>query len=261
MNVKIINPIVFNGSIQDPGTWIQLPYKKARALELAGMVERHPDEWQDDPVISPDARPINDVLIFTPVLRLEAETVQALMALEWDGPVSFLLQRDNPTGDGKKDHLHQYRRARKTFLQGPWDAMLIIESDLVPPPDTLKKLAALQSDCSYGVYRFRVSNVINIFEKYPGKSKNLGQSLSIKKPLLKRAVALGKYPCSGAGLGCILIRRQVLESLDFRLERNMAHCDTYFNQDVLQAGFTQMADFTVICGHKDLDGVVLWPEL
>ena len=50
-----------------------------------------------------------DVMVFTPVWRLEQETVRALFAIEWDGALSWYLQEDNPGGNGRVNHLHQYQ--------------------------------------------------------------------------------------------------------------------------------------------------------
>lgn len=203
---------------------------------------------------------IDSVQIFTPVKRLEAATVAAVLALEWHGAISWIFQRDNPTGDGRRDILHQYQCGRRRFLAGDDDAMLVIESDIVPPPDTLRRLAALDCDVGYGVYRFRVSSVINIFERYPGHPRNPGESLSLHPAKLRKARRQGVTPCSGAGLGCVLIRRHVLEQIDFRMEGERgAHCDTFFNRDVLGAGFIQLADMNVVCGHIDEEGKMLWP--
>jgi len=230
---------------------------------------------------------IRDAMVFTPVLRLEAETVKAVFNLSWDGSISWLFQRDNPqeiigdlarSGGARKagilNHLHQFKRGRETFLAGRWDAMLVVESDIIPPQDALRRLAAVMNgtprvrgaDVAYGVYRFRASDVVNVFELYPSKNgrmpRNPGESLSVHPHLLKRAVKLGVYPCSGAGFGCTLIRRRVLEEIEFRIEeQNGAHCDSYWIRDVLRAGFSQAADMRVACGHKDTSGEVVWPKL
>ena len=210
-----------------------------------------------------------DVLVFTPVWRLEPETVQSLFAMEWEGPLSLLLQKDNPRTKGRREdglanHLHQYRRGREAFLAGRYDAMLVIESDIIAPPDTLTRLAALECDVAYGCYLFRNNRIpiVNIFERYPEKNgvpaRNVGESLTMRG-LWPKALKAGVVPCSGAGLGCVLIKRHVLEAVPFRLEPRNGHCDTPWTRDVYRAGFSMMADTKVICGHKDEDGTVLWP--
>lgn len=203
---------------------------------------------------------INRVMIFTPYgPRLEPETVTAVLNLQWDGPRRILLQWDNPSGSGREDILHQYQKARQLFLAGDDEAMLVIEADIIPPPDALLKLAALDADLAYGVYRFRVSDVINVFERYPGTPRNEGESLSLYPRKLRAARRAGVTLCSGGGLGCVLIHRHVLEAIDFRLGET-AHCDTYFNRDVMWAGLRQMANMNVVCGHKNEEGAILWPS-
>lgn len=211
---------------------------------------------------------MRDILVFTPVYRLEPETVTALFALEWEGALSFLLQRDNPGTDGVENHYHQYVRGRETFLRGPYDGLLVVESDIIVPPDALKRLAALRADVAYGVYVFRIKtqNVVNIFERYPDNNgrpaRNIGESLSVRGlwPEAKRA---GVVPCSGGGLGITLIARHVLEAVPFRppseYPGGKTFCDSPWTQDVYQKGYTMLAETRVQCGHKDTDGEVLWP--
>ena len=213
---------------------------------------------------------VHDVLTFTPVYRLEAETVTALFALEWNGALSFLLQRD-PDGrpSGVQNHYRQYVRGRETFLRGPYDALLVVESDIIVPPDALKRLAALDCDVAYGVYVFRskLSQVVNVFERYPESAgrpaRNAGESLTVRG-LWPEAQAQGVVPCSGGGLGIILIRRHVLEAVPFELPADLGgktFCDTPWTQAVYSAGYTMRADTRVICGHKDTDGEIFWPPV
>lgn len=219
---------------------------------------------------------IRDVLIFTPVYRLEPETVEAIFALEWDGPISYLFQRDNPhQGDdervtGVRNHLHQYQRGREMFLQGRYDAMLVVESDVIPPPFALQRLAALDADVAYGVYMFRVHdynsnakpvvNLKHVYQQPAGqRARNTGESLSVKRLWPPKRDVMD---VSGAGFGCTLIKRHVLEELEFRTLQTLpprVHCDEYFTTDAWRAGYSMKADTRVICGHKTPEGEVLWP--
>ena len=211
-----------------------------------------------------------DVLIFTPVYRLEPETVRALMGLEWSGPLSLLLQRDNPRtmGDGRNDgianHWHQYHRGREAFLRGPYEAMLVIESDIVPPGDTIARLVALEADVAYGAYLFRSnrSPVVNVFHRYPKPARNQGSSLSVEQGgLWDQAYEAGVVDCSGAGLGVVLIQRHVIEAIPFRVEPRSGFCDTPWTRDVFRAGYTMRADCRLLCGHVHEDGRIEWPPI
>ncbi len=223
---------------------------------------------------------IRDVMVFTPVYRLEAETVQAIFALEWEGALTIVLQRDNPTrlpvgmkpaGDwddpteletGVINHIHQYQRGRETFLASACEALLVIESDVIPPTDTLKRLAALECDVAYGCYMLRSCRpVINIFERYkpwPERTRNIGESLSVRG-LWAAALARGIIECSGAGLGCVLIRREVLERVPFERVSSPRFFDLEWTQAVYEQNYRMMADTRVLCGHKRPDGEVIWP--
>lgn len=203
-----------------------------------------------------------NVLVFTPIYRMEPETAAAILNLSHNGPISVLFQNDNPYGgDGHQNILHQYQQGRKAFLSGPYKAMLVVESDIIPPQDTLEKLIALRADLAYGVYAFRQTpESINVFERYPGRARNVGEPLTAHSDRLQAALEQGVVDCSGAGLGCVLIKRHVLEAIDFRREENGPHCDSYFTEDCYRAGYTMKADLSVICGHKREDGVILWPR-
>lgn len=209
-----------------------------------------------------------DVMVFTPVYRLEPQTIEALMALDHDGPLTLVMQRDNPQqsddtrADGWVNHLHQYQRGRELFLQGRYDAMLVIESDIIPPPDTLRRLTALPADVAYGCYQFRQSDVVNILERYypwPRQARNMGESLTVRG-LWGAALAQGVIDCSGSGLGCTLIRRQVIEEAPFLVPANGGFFDWEWTQTVYAQGWRMMADCHLHCGHVDDDGRVLWPS-
>lgn len=206
---------------------------------------------------------IRDVLVFTPVLRLEPETVRSIFALEWGGALSFLLQRDNPTGNPYQDHLHQYQRGREAFLAGPYEAMLIVESDIILPPDALNRLAALDCDVAYGCYLYRDGQVVNVLERYkpwPEYAKNPGESLSIRH-MWQAAQRKGVIDCSGGGLGCILVHRRVLEEVPFEDKYTYGgkqFFDFPWTCAVYNAGYRMMADCDVQCGHVDKDGTELW---
>lgn len=213
---------------------------------------------------------MKSVMVFSPVYRLQPETVASVMALEWEEALTLCLQRDNPhVGTGKavgiQNHLHQYQRGRELFLKGGFDAMLIIEDDIIAPSDTLKRLAALQCDLAYGVYMLRHGvKVVNVFQRYkpwPEVTRNIGESISLGH-LWKRALQAGIIECSGAGFGCVLIQREVLEAHPFEASPEGNFFDYFWTEQVYRKGYLMKADVRLHCGHIDGDGEkreVLWP--
>lgn len=211
------------------------------------------------------------VLLFCPTKRLEPETVKAVFALQGE-PVDFLFTRDNPhVGEagvdarygeaGKQNILHNYRKGRRAALDGGYDAMLCLESDIIPPPDALSRLLAIEGDVNHGTYMFRSGSepVINIARH----ARTAGcPDVSLRyHPLVLRAQWGNVIPCTGLGLGCTLIHRRVLEQVDFRLAPEGGHCDWAFACDAISGGWRLMADLGLHCGHKRPDGVILWPSV
>lgn len=208
------------------------------------------------------------VLIFTPtfhvagVEQLRPETERSIRALAWDGTLDWEVGWHNPYDDGRRNVLAQYQRARRVFLKGKWEALLTVEHDMLVPPDALLKLAAAGADVAYGVYVLRHgSQVINAWQKQG--DEDVGDYFVLHPGgALERYLKNGEIvEVSGIGLGCTLIRRNVLKEIEFHEYEKVGSPipDIPFAQDCLRSGFKQVAHFGVICGHIDDDGTVLWP--
>lgn len=202
------------------------------------------------------------VLLFCPTYRLEPETVKAIFAQQYDGAIDFLFTRDNPYSgddDGKANILHNYRKGRQAFLDGGYDAMFVVESDIIPPRDALPRLLALNADVAYGLYLFRRHEPYHCNVTRYAISPAPDQPLSMFPKAYAKAWREGVVKCSGSGLGCVVIKRRVLEQVEFHQRNQRVHCDTFFTEDVWQHKFNLQADMRVICGHKTPDGRILWP--
>lgn len=202
------------------------------------------------------------VLLFCPTYRLEPETLQAIMAQDVEGGIDFLFTRDNPydgSDDGKANILHNYKKGRAAFLAGGYEYLFVVESDIIPPRDALQSLMALNADVAYGLYLFRRHAPYHCNVTRYAKSPAPDQPLSMFPKAYTKAWKEGVIRCSGSGLGCVLIKRHVLEKIDFHQRNNRVHCDTFFTEDVWQAGYDMKADMRVVCGHKHPDGTIWWP--
>lgn len=179
----------------------------------------------------------------------------------------MLVYRTQPYSNAEEDKqlniCHNYNRARDWCLMADYDAMLTIESDIIPPPDAIERLSAClpPGGVAYGLYVFRTTperRVVNALQWAPGW-KSLGQSLSIKGLLAK---SWGKVVrVTGSGLGCTMISREALSKVDFTPTPKVKTPDWAFTTKLHAAGTHQVCDLSVVCGHKDEHGVILTPTI
>lgn len=152
----------------------------------------------------------------------------------------------------------KYSEARDVFLAGNWDAMFCCESDTIIPVDALEKLAALDVPIAYGLYVLR-----------HGK-REWNAALDVKErswtsysemPDMARDVWGKTILTKGIGQGCTLIQRDVMEAIPFRYIKGVS-CDWGLALDADAAGFEQVVDFSVICGHMTLtpSPQTYWPD-
>lgn len=208
-----------------------------------------------------DAPMCKRVLVVCPTYRLERETVERLFALEWAGPLDWYLTRDNPYPQtiqhGYANIWHNLTKARAHFLRGNYDAMLIVESDMVPPRDALVSLAHIDADVVGGLYMMRHGSfpVANAFvhvvnQNDPGTYIRARELYDMWGDAIRT---------NGVCFGVTLIHRHVLEAIEFRMHEAAAP-DWAFMTDCNARGFTTVCDTSVQCGHIKPDGTTLWPD-
>ena len=230
-------------------------------------------------------------MIFTPlhpVYGIKEQTVQSVRAIinEYDKPIDWLLAaNDNISDKPYENVVNHHNRARQIILEQDYEAMLSIEADMILPPDTASRLMAIDADIVYGLYVWR--HKPRRWSAY--KTLNLwgGESLSFNSDGQNAREAWGKVKdVAGLGMGCTLIRRNVLEAINFRIHdgnpgwivdeykeqfetlginpyRPHPHmvCDDWLlAMDAQHYGFSQKADCGLICGHIFQDEV-LWPDI
>lgn len=207
------------------------------------------------------------VLVFTPTYKrvdgsiaIWPDCKDSIKALQCGvHKVTYWLSVDEKENK-VKNVLTQYQKARLRALSEDFDALLLIESDMIVPPDTLVKLADVEkADAVYGVYLFRHGKPVLNAYRYVD-SINADMSLQNYPRDLEQAWKQKVIPVSGLGFGCLLIYRRVLEQIEFRAPVDGAYPDGPFANDCQRMGFKQYARFDVICGHIQDNGYVLWPS-
>lgn len=175
--------------------------------------------------------------------RIHPLTQQSIDAL---GCATVKLETTTPVSNHLIDLCEKYNRARDLTLNGGYDAMLHIDADMVVPPDTLDRLIDIYADVAYGLYVMRTN-------------PRHWLCWQNRQPISDHKAQWGKVVKStGAGMGCTLIHRHVLELTEFRTDGVIA-ADWNFAQDCWRYGFSQAHDLGCVCGH--IDGArVLYPD-
>lgn len=196
-------------------------------------------------------------------VRIFGRSLQSIMRMDWPGRITYHFERcDTPEDDEVNQRvLHQYRRGRRAFLASDADAMLTIECDMVVPRATLLEMAQVEADVVYALY-------VNRHGKHNWLcAPELGERHVRWLTEEEATDGWGRViPSQGVGLGCTLIRRHVLEAIDFRRPRGVKGLgvanDWHFALDAERAGYRQVHHLGVACGHITTKPapMVLWPD-
>jgi GT2 family glycosyltransferase len=160
----------------------------------------------------------------------------------------------------KSEHLHRIRdmvirdhnRIREKMLEGNYDYLLMLDCDVIPPKDVIERLMAHDKDVVSALFfgHHNINGVPTVmpfawvFSKEVNDWNNTGYLIEseIWEPqLLKIAFA---------GMGCVLIKKEVLEEIRFRYDPSVdAWDDRWFGFDIWNGGFEYYLDNTVKCKH------------
>ena len=207
---------------------------------------------------------MTSLLIFTPTWTVHGQDAivdecrASIEAQRIDGAITWVIGRENPyRAPDHRNVLPQYRAARDLFLAGAYDALLTVEHDNVLPDagaaqrllDTRLAPGGMSADVVYAPYLLRPRPPVLSTWRYVN-DRALGKSLSYYPQALARARAAGVARVCGAGFGCTLFRRRVLEAIEFGPSSGRNPCpDLGFAEAALRAGFVSAARFDVPVGH------------
>jgi len=191
--------------------------------------------------------------------RIHDATQTSIEEMAWRDALTIVYGReDMPAEIGYTNILRKYQQARQLALDGGFDALFSVESDIILHPLALERLSRLECDVACGLYVSR--HTTRRWLSLTALDKCRGKSLS-ENPELAKHLWGGAVVTVGAGLGCTLIHRRVLEQIPFRKDEGGAACDWAFALDCQDKGFRTMHDLGVVCGHITGEGSTLWPDI
>jgi len=203
------------------------------------------------------------VLVAVPAKRdmLYERARDAVLDMRWEdgSQIDTVFLVDGDDGSRWENLLRKLNQARALALEGGYDALLTVESDIIPPKDALQKLAAVDADVVYGLFVLRFPPYhwnVSTRMRPRGEVHFLSQDREAAREAWGKVIA-----CEGHGQGICLIRRHVLEAIEFRNPKpELRAQDWYWSFDCQRLGFSQMHHLGVVCGHMDGETLLL-PDL
>ena len=158
----------------------------------------------------------------------------------------------------------EFNRVAEKVLAENYDYVLIVESDVIIPPNTISHLLSCNTDVAEGVVKFhRYPDNFALDEMYKD-AVNVGLFLLVDPNAPNPFNSVGLYmkdvenkiltfkdtPNLMAGTGCNLIKRSVFErGIRWHCNLTYATYDVYFWRDIAQAGLSASVDGFVVCDH------------
>lgn len=150
-------------------------------------------------------------------------------------------------------NIDQVRNLIADWACKDYDYLFSVDSDIIFPPDTLKKLIEADKDIVSGIYRQRTENKIELYSKSYERLdySSLGTDLQ---------------EIGGCGFGCVLVKSEALRKVgypQFEYHSALDHSNTFsedldFCNKVRLAGFTIWVEPSVLCGH--IGATTLYPS-
>lgn len=152
--------------------------------------------------------------------------------------------------------------ARKVFLEGDYDYLFSLESDIFPKKNILEALLLHGLDVVTGLYvigkkeDFTARPCVTI-ERLNPKTGTVGTRLLMEEEFMDY-INKGPKEVAAGGMGCCLMYREVLEKIKFTYIPGLKkHSDVYFFNDARKLGYPVVVDTDLYCDHKNQD----WSEV
>lgn len=153
---------------------------------------------------------------------------------------------------------------RRFFLEGDWTHLYWHDSDMIPPFDIIPRLLAHGAPVASGLYNRRGDTdlCLCVFARFGMREgEELGDVATDEVELDARGCAV----MAGAGTGCLLISREILERFPLRAPewypREGPGEDVRWCMDLNEAGIGVLVDWTLPCWHVNEDGTATRPAL
>ncbi len=167
----------------------------------------------------------------------------------------FHVLRNGPWLPKARDRIVRGRNALREYaIEKGYDYFFSLEQDVIPPAHAIERLLENNKPIVSGVYFTGFPGFPSVravaFEHVPPANPaeplwDIGKPLGLMQLLPSRLI-----DCAAVGLGCILLRREVVEKVSFRYDPSTeATDDMFFSYDARKNGHTLYLDSSILCQH------------
>ena len=154
---------------------------------------------------------------------------------------------------------------REFALKNNYDYMLHIDTDLIPPFDVIERLLSHNRTVIGGIYDIFYGKkrklMIQVPEEYD-KSVNSYRKVAWAEHLEPDFFDGKVKQVYHAGLGCMLIKNEVLENVKFRVLKGTDFFpDTWFANDCYSYNIPIFVDTSIQCKHRNFTWLVNLDEI
>lgn len=166
-----------------------------------------------------------------------------------------------PYFEGARDRIIASRNIlRQKIIDENYDYFFSLEQDVIPPKDIIKELLKHNKKVISAIY-FTHNIIDNQRTLIPLVYKLIDKQTLSMRPLNEKELwkEMGLTKVVSAGLGCLLIHRDILEKVKFRYDKNTFD-DRWFFIDLYDLKIESFADTSIKCKHL-ISQHQIWREI
>jgi len=143
-----------------------------------------------------------------------------------------------------------HEEIRKYAIRNDFDYLLHLESDVFPPSDIIQRLLIHDKEIVSAMYMIDFGSESHLMAQEMEDIGSIRETRNLKNGQDLLFVNGGLQKIFHCGLGCVLIRRDVLEQIQFRWENGASIApDGFFAGDVDALGYEKFIDTSILAKH------------
>jgi glycosyltransferase involved in cell wall biosynthesis len=167
-------------------------------------------------------------------------------------PLGIKVYRTQRGNSSREALAHSQNKARELFLEGDYDYLMSLESDIFPGSNIMEALVWDNKDIVTGLYTIGEKNIKTLCLFLPWKNEKtdtMGTRM-LRQEEIKDYMNNGLKQVSAGGMGCCLISRYILEKIGFTyIPGHPAHSDVFFFNDAQRLKYEVWVDTNLLCAH------------